>query len=131
MKIRLSEGAARSEVEIASAERALGLRLPVDFRRFVSAHDGAEADSNVFDVGDYNDSGVNQFIPLARVADQAALIENLSASRIPIAWAEGGNYVCLETAQTGGVFFWDHEEPHIDHKLAESFDQFLAQLEPD
>ena len=105
MTVTLTDGAARTEFEIAAAERDLAVRLPADYRQFLSAHDGAEADNNIFDVGEYNDSGINQFIPLAEIAEQAAMIENLSHTRIPVAWAEGGNYVCLETAPYGWRLF--------------------------
>jgi len=112
-------------------EQLVGLKLPADYRRFVSQQDGACPDDNVFDVGDDNDCGVNEFILIAEISDEKSFIENLRATRLPIARAEGGNYVCLETAAPGGVYFWDHEEPDVEYRLADSFREFLDKLQPD
>lgn len=130
MSIGLSGGTAQSGKALNAFERITGLRLPKDFRTFLLAQDGARPDGNSFDVGDSNSCAVNRFIPLAEIAEQCSMIENLPATRLPIAWAEGGNYVCLETSATGGIYFWDHELPDEEHRLADSFDEFLNQLQP-
>lgn len=131
MSVNLSDGVERSEAELIAVESSLGLSLPADYRRFVSQQDGARPDDNIFDVGDDNDCGIDCFIPIAEIGKERTYIEGLSATRLPIAWAEGGNFVCLETAAPGGVYFSDHEEPDVEYRLANSFDEFINKLRPD
>lgn len=57
-------------------------------------------------------------------------IENLPGRSFPVAWAEGGNYVFVNLAAGGAVFFWDHERPENIVRLASSFRSFLELLEP-
>ena len=47
-----------------------------------------------------------------------------------MAWAEGGNYVFVDEAMNGAVFFWDHEIPEEPTKLADNFQAFLDGLQP-
>jgi hypothetical protein len=60
--------------EIRALEAALGAALPDDYRQFLSRHDGAEPETNIFAISDANSSGVNGFIPLAKVPKERALI---------------------------------------------------------
>lgn len=128
MTIDFSEGAKRSARELDRFERTITLRLPDDYRRFLAANDGARPADNRFAFRDNAHCSVNRFIPIQQIAAQSASIDDLADTRITIAWAEGGNFVCLDTR--GGVYFWDHEEPHIDYRLADSFDDFLTLLQP-
>jgi cell wall assembly regulator SMI1 len=129
MSIGFKSGHSLSEAEVRAIEGALGVELPPDYREFVVLQDGAEPDTNIFSVGNGNDSGVNRFIPLRETHSERRYIDDVSVEFLPVAWAEGGNYVCLDLRR-GGVFFWDHEEPSGDLKLAEGFSQFLEMLAP-
>lgn len=128
--IEISGGRRLSQEQVREVERDLGVSLPDDYREFVANHDGVRPPLNIFPIADANESGVNEFIPLRRVRKECTFIEDLSDDRIPIAWAEGGNYVCLDVSKKGGVFFWDHEEPDKDAKLANSFSHFIELLAP-
>ena len=128
--IEISGGRRLSEEEIQEVEHGLEISFPGDYREFVANHDGLRPQLNIFSVSGTNESGVNEFIPLHRIRTECAFIENLGDARIPIAWAEGGNYVCLDVSSEGGVFFWDHEEPDRDAKLADSFSHFIELLAP-
>lgn len=129
MSVGFKKGHSLSEAEVSAFEKESGIELPRDYREFILLHDGAEPDTNIFSVSDGNDSGVNRFIPLRDTISERRYIDHVSVEFLPAAWAEGGNYVCLDLKR-GGVFFWDHEEPSDDLKLAESFSQFLEMLAP-
>lgn len=129
MSVILKHGVARTEQEISAFEQSLNTKLPRDYLQFLSHNDGARPDSNFFVFVDEMRCSVNRFIPISDIQEETSYIENLPTTRIPIALAEGGNYVCLGTDAAGGVFFWDHEEPHLDHRIAESFSRFLESLQ--
>jgi hypothetical protein len=104
--------------------------LDSGFLEFVAQHDGAEPQANIFKVGAANESGINGFIAVRDIVSEMPRIENLPSESYPVAWAEGGNYVIVNQADNGAVFFWDHEQPRDLFKLADSFRSFLELLEP-
>src|SRR5687768_9937424 len=131
MKLRLSNGRPASQSDITELEESLGESLPTDFVDFLRYNDGSQPDTNIFQVGKTkNESGVNGFIPVREIAGERIRIERLSKTAFPIAWAEGGNYIVIDLAQEGAVFFWDHEQPTEVVLLADSFASFLSLLEP-
>lgn len=129
MSVGFRKGQSLSTAEVSAFEDQADLELPHDYREFALLHDGAEPETNIFPVGSGNESGVNRFIPLGQTLSERKYIDQVSVNFLPVAWAEGGNYVCLDL-ERGGVFFWDHEAPSGDLKLAESFRQFLDMLAP-
>jgi cell wall assembly regulator SMI1 len=129
MSIAYRRGRSLSEAEVSAFEKQAGVELPHDYRDFVLSHDGAEPDTNAFAIGNANSAGINRFIPLGETVSERRYIDHVSVKFLPVAWASCGNYVCLDL-ERGGVFFWDHEEPSGDLKLAESFSQFLEMLAP-
>ena len=117
------------EIE-AFEEEVLNVRLPEEYKLFVQRYNGAKPESNVFEINATNESGVNQFIPLANLQEQRAqVVGRLAKKYLPIAWAEGGNYVCLNL-DDGSVSFWDHEDSAEPTRLAGSFSDFLDVLRP-
>ncbi|MBE0581672.1 SMI1/KNR4 family protein [Devosia sp.] len=130
MRVELTKGNSASEKDIAFLAQKLGTQLPPDLLAFLHLYDGAEPEPNIFKVGTTNEAGVNGFIPVRDIAREAQNIENLGAGSFPIAWAEGGNYIIIDRASGGAVFFWDHELPGSPTKLADSFLSFLDLLEP-
>ena len=118
MSVEFRKGRSLSEADVSAFEKQVGVELPHDYREFALLHDGAEPDTNIFPIGNGNESGVNRFIPLGETLSERKYIDHVSVKYLPVAWAEGGNYVCLDL-ERGGVFFWDHEEPSDDLKLAE------------
>ncbi|MES2995957.1 MAG: SMI1/KNR4 family protein [Verrucomicrobiota bacterium] len=130
MKIKLIKGRPESKDNIASFEAELGRSVPIDFSEFVQTNDGAELETNIFDIGDGNESGVNGFIPISQIHNEMRNIENLPPHAFPVAWAEGGNYVLIKQGMNSGVYFWDHERPESMTRLAENFSSFLGVLKP-
>jgi len=130
MKIKLTKGRAALPADIASLEAILGGLPSHEFIDFVRENDGAEPETNIFRIDAGNESGVNGFIPMCKIAEEMRHIENLPEKSFPIAWAEGGNYVLINQAAGGGVFFWDHERPDNLIRLTDSFFAFLELLQP-
>ena len=130
MKIKLENGKVASQEAISAVEAILGCRLSASFRSFVQNNDGAEPETNIFQIGDNNECGVNEFIPLDQIPKERTYIENIPAKAYPVAWAEGGNYVFIDEARGGAVFFWDHETPEEIVALAPNFAAFLEMLRP-
>lgn len=93
-------------------------------------HDGAEPDSNIFSVGEDNNSGVRAFIPAKDIPRERFNIENLPVRAFPIAYDDCGNYILIDQEQSGAVLFWDHETPEPLIKVADDFESFLESLEP-
>ena len=130
MKIKFTQGRPAVAADIENLQRELGSDLPGSFVEFLRKQDGAKPETNIFRVGSQNESGVNGFIPLRRILSERDNIENIPTKAFPIAWAEGGNYVFIDIAADGGVFFWDHEQPESPTFLAASFTAFIDMLSP-
>jgi hypothetical protein len=120
----------RSAEEITMAERALGVRFPEPYRRFLRRHDGVKPPSNVFPVDPDQRSSVHAFVPLAELAaTRDALADRLPIGTLPIAGDEVGNHICLDLARDGRASFWDHETERAI-MLAPDFAVFLELLVP-
>lgn len=130
MTVKLYNGDVASAVALANLERRLGAPLPESYRNFAAAFDGAEPETNIFPIGSGNESGVTEFIAVSNVDEEAKHIENLGAAAFPVALAEGGNYVLLDLAERGAVFFWDHESPDELVEIAGDFESFVSMLKP-
>lgn len=132
MNIRLKNPKrAVSSSEIGAFEATFGAALPEDYKQFLSQHNGSAPETNIFKINERNGCGVNAFIPFAELLKERALIgDEIPAKAIPIAWAECGNFVCLDLGNAGAVFFWDHEEPDRPTQLARTFAAFLDLLKP-
>lgn len=103
---RVNAGA--TEESLAALEATCGFALEKSYRRFLAAGDGGVPAPNLFDVGTDNDSGVSRLFSAAQVTSEFALMgSRIGADLLPVADAEGGNYVCLDP--DGAVWFWDHE----------------------
>jgi len=130
MKLKLTKGRVALSADIATLETILGGLPSCEFIDFVRENDGAEPETNIFRIDAGNESGVNGFIPVCKIVEEMRHIENLPEKSFPIAWAEGGNYVLINQAVGGAVFFWDHERPDNLIRLGDSFLAFLELLKP-
>jgi hypothetical protein len=130
MSINLKQRHRASTEDISNLEAVVQCQLSAQVLRFFNEYDGAVPDSNIFSVAENIESGVNQFIPCNKIPDERGKIENIGSCSYPIAWAEGGNYVCIDENQGGAVFFWDHEAPDLTHKLSSDIQSFLGALRP-
>jgi len=130
MTLKLTKGRIASQNDIIALEHRIGEPLVPEILEFVAQNDGAEPETNIFKVGTANESGVNSFIPIREIISEMRRVENLPDRAYPIAWAEGGNYVFVNQADDGAVYFWDHEQPCSLVKLANGFRSFLELLVP-
>lgn len=126
--IKMNQGGTALAADLNELKKNVGESLPHGFQEFVKEHDGAEPETNIFRINDENDSGVNRFIPVKKILEERNQIENLAPNTIPIAWAEGGNFVLL-VVDTCEVQFWDHENGDIT-TLTNSFEDFMSMLQP-
>jgi hypothetical protein len=129
MRIRVKKGGSASESDVAKLQRKVGVSLPIDFLQFVARNDGAEPETNIFQVGS-NESGINGFIPVREIPREIENIENLPPHSFPLAWAEGGNYLLLCFSGSWEVYFWDHEQPENFVRLGPGLARFLELIEP-
>lgn len=129
MTTKLSDVVPVTEAQILQLEAALSGSLPTLFRQFVLSHNGAQPDPAIFEVGHDNHSNVNRFIPIAQIQNIMNNHWYSFQKRIPIAWAEGGNYVLLDL-DTGKIYFWDHELPDDEFELAADIYTFVNGLAP-
>lgn len=99
-----------SEELLRELEVNLEAPLPADFRAFMSEQDGGIPEPNQFVIpGGTGASGVNEFLSARQIMRERKELGNrLPSSLLPIAYAEGGNLICLNLLE-GSVFYWDHE----------------------
>jgi hypothetical protein len=62
MEVRLQGGEAASTQSILMLETELGCTLSDSFKKFLEANDGAQPETNMFQIGDKNNSGVSRSI---------------------------------------------------------------------
>jgi SMI1-KNR4 cell-wall len=129
MKIRIENGRPASAEAIQSIERVVGARLSASYRNFLHSQDGGEPEHNYFEVGPRNGSGVRQFIPAAEILRDRARIDGIPERAYPIAYDEFGNFILIDEAKNGAVFFWDHETSDLT-LVGADFAAFLESLEP-
>lgn len=100
-----------------------------DWIEFLRRNDGATPEPNAHEADP--DVAVHAFYSAAeaRVAHRD-LSDRMPPHLLPIADAEGGNFVCLGLGpDASGVLFWDHETEEA-RPVAASFARFLEQLSP-
>jgi SMI1-KNR4 cell-wall len=121
---------------IEQVERAVGYSIPPTFLSSFAGVHGGEPGNNTFAIGDGIDSGVNEFIEFGSIPEEyeSGGFQELG-EYLPIAFAEGGNYVCVKVTEPnrGAIFFWDHEIASPTRRLrplAESLESFLGLLRP-
>ncbi len=129
MPVKISGESAISKIDIDRFTSELGYELPNTYREFVLLHNGAKPEANVLKISENNDCGVDRFIPVSKIKDEIKNIDHVSSTKIPIAWAEGGNYLLMDL-DSGKISFWDHEIPEEQHDLAPDISTFIEQLEP-
>jgi hypothetical protein len=134
-----------SAKQIASFEKALSVKLPADYKKFLRSTNGgipAPDCLNVPDRGDalcailYGISDKREPADLEWEQEQASQWDPLPAGFVAIGHDPGGSTLLLATAgkQAGKIFFWDRnglwvrEDGHNTFPVANSFAAFLAGL---
>jgi hypothetical protein len=152
MKASIKEsGEPLSEAVLAQAERRMGLRIPLEYRNFLLAHNGGYPEPSSFRVPDVTEvdqeswATVDWFLGLRadKIDDLVDYVNRyhnrLPPALFPIGHDPFGNLICLSAAgqDIGRVYFWDHEyeaaegqEPSYANVflLADSFHEFLNKL---
>ena len=132
---RKDRGTGATDLDIADAERAIGVRLPASYKTFLSTFGWARI---------YHDPlyGVGPSVPPEYRLVDTTLCERYQAHPhiphhlVPIMNNGAGNHYCLDTANyledECPVIFWDHE--HQDgpnqspEQVSSSFDRWLIDL---
>lgn len=127
MTIKFKNGKSLTKNDIDFSESHLGISFPGEFREFILTRNGATPEDNIFDIRPGIEGGISRLIPIAEIPGEIKRVENCPISTIPIAWAEGGNYVLINCS-LGNVLYWDHENPEAITKMADSFLEFLSKL---
>ncbi|WP_207689602.1 SMI1/KNR4 family protein [Desulfonema limicola] len=111
MTVQLKKGINICEKEIIGLEQRLGIRFPSDYRYFLIENNGGTPETNEFDIPGLNcSSGITEFFSIDKiVSNKKILNDRLLTNAWPIAYAEGGNYLCLVIGKKAGIYFWDHE----------------------
>jgi hypothetical protein len=129
MSILIPKTNGASATAITDLEKLLGKNLPQSYIMFLKEHDGARPASNAFKVSENNSAGVDEFVPAHESVHIFNKVEGFPSHALAVARASGGNFVYLDPA-SGVVYFWDHEIEGTDIRLAGSFGEFLAMLQP-
>ena len=100
-----------------------------DWIEFLRRNDGATPEPNAHD--EHRDVAVQAFYGAAEARSAYRdLSDRMPPHLLPIADAEGGNFVCLGLGpRASGVLFWDHETEEAT-PVAASFARFLEGLFP-
>lgn len=105
----LEVGKGATQATIAAAERALGISIRGDYRRFVEEYGwGGVGHIELYGLGD----DVPRHLNLVDIttSERTEMSPRLGAELLPIMNDGGGNLYCLDMKTKGpGVVFWDHE----------------------
>ena len=125
MRVQLRRYQPASEETIRAAEQACGAIFTEDYKRFVRMYDGAIPEDCGLDGDD--EIAVDQFLPVATLADHVARIEGFPNQAWPIAEDSGGNVLYMR-AGDARVHFWHHEFDGDGRAVASSFGELLDRL---
>ncbi|WP_193777990.1 SMI1/KNR4 family protein [Psychrobacter sp. FDAARGOS_221] len=132
--------------EIEAFEKKYSIKLPQEYRAFLSKYNGGTVDPDTFVFHDETDaSSINYFLGIGLKEYYYNLSYTLDMFRdrvpdnlFPIAKDPGGNLILvgLSGNELGKIYFWDHEfeadgsKPDMSnvHYLSSSFDTFLNGL---
>lgn len=128
MGVKFSKPISIEQKEIDIFAQKIGCTLPKDVQKYFLEFNGAKPETNIFDVSDNNESGINELIPLSKIIEERKFLDHVGESVYPIALAEGGNYLVIDFAQGSSVYFWDHEEPENLTLLATEIYEFISKL---
>jgi hypothetical protein len=114
--------------------RLYQLEFPNAFVEYLQAHNDAQLEVNILDLGD-NECCVRYFYgtSLEVYSDIRMIYEayqgRMPIGLVPIADPDFGNQICmsLDKAAYGKIYFWDHEIADLK-EIAPSFEEFLARI---
>jgi len=130
MKIKFSKSMHLDQYDIDHLAKSINYPLPDSLKKFFIEFNGSVPEANVFTIDEKNESGINELIPVSKIIDELKYLDGVGSKVIPVAVAEGGNYVVIDLNNNATVYFWDHEEPQGLTKLASTIFDFLDKLVP-
>jgi len=152
MTIRITQTyGGKTDADLTAFEDELGGRLSDDYRSFLLSTNGGEPEQYSRLAGRPAAApavSVRWFCGLQTRdeydlgAVRSTIAGRLPTQLLPIGIDSGGNLTCLdyrESGESGAVFYWDHDQETDDDeqptwagadRLADSFGDFLARLEP-
>ena len=132
------------EVDIKDFEQSAGVIFPVDFRTFLSKHNGMVPTKTDFDflgIDGEESSLIQSFIPIGSVYSENIKLdyeyllkeERIPVGYVPIAYDPFGNFICISLLKSnyGEIWFWDHELEDEETNLfyvSKTFTDFLDSL---
>jgi len=130
MIIKFSTPISISQKDIDILSKDIDCPIPSNLRKFFFDFNGSKPEKNIFSVGKKNESGINKLIPASQIMEEKKHLDHVGKKIIPVAEAEGGNYVVIDLDRNQAVYFWDHEEPGNMTNLANNIYEFLEKLTP-
>ena len=143
----MHEGSPVSEAQVVNLERAIGWKLPTDYRAFLLLHNGGRPQyRDAFSVRNWrgvdSDSGLQCLFGIDRPIESENLEWGISvyrgrvpASMLPIGCSGFGDLILLGLkGEYSGVYLWDHENESGSqgicnvYPVASSFRVFLEML---
>lgn len=114
------------QCELDALEAHYGVSLLPAILEFYRQFNGAKLPLNEL-AGSEGNVALNQFIPASEVLYEVRIFEFSNRGELPIAWAEGGNYVVVDVLD-GKVYFVDHEVHDGGLLIAPTIEQLLQNL---
>jgi len=125
---------------IAEIEKLIGQKIPQDYLDFLEIHNGGIPEANMFNIPNTNNGNtISEFIGVEGIiSEKKRMMSRLKSKVIPIAYAGGGNLICISLEEGfSGVYYWDHELESNEGEppswanmffLSKSFSEFLNML---
>jgi hypothetical protein len=114
--------------EIKALESCLSIVLDDSIKTFYENYNGVILQGNELSDDIDKSISITQFVPLTAVVDEIKLY-GFRPGFIPIAWAEGGNYIVLSTTDKA-IYFVDHEVENSYRVVAAHLGEFIDRLVP-
>ncbi len=120
--------------QIKRVEEELGVSLPASYIEALAVINGARPEANVLKEGREQYS-VARFLEITSLPQEKEYVDEFNpSSRVPVAYDECGNWICIGTQgqESGQMFFLEHEIAGNDAftKIADTLEDFLRRLQP-
>lgn len=128
MNIEIKSVEPYSDFELSELERYSGISVDDDIRKFFNEYNGARFSPSGLQGDVREDVGVSEFLSIAQILIEVQQFR-FRSGYIPIALAEGGNYVVIDLVSKA-VLFLDHEVEDGYREIAADVDDFVKRLIP-
>ncbi|SEU13409.1 SMI1/KNR4 family protein [Pseudomonas graminis] len=128
MNIEIKSVEPYSDFELSELERYSGVSVDDEIRKFFNEYNGARFSPSGLQGDVREDVGVSEFLSIAQILIEVQQFR-FRSGYIPIALAEGGNYVVIDLVSKA-VLFLDHEVEDGYREIAADVDDFVKRLIP-